>query len=116
MGGVTEAFVIVTAFIFVPISEHMFTIEASKKLFYARTKTKDFFIDDKLNPAYHGSHFNNKKACLEIKNHHIINISIKDGFCLFISNRLRGLFPDKIWSKKKKLTKLYEKSSKRIES
>lgn len=47
MGGITEAIVLVFAFIFIPISEHMFIIEASKKLFLARTKTNGLLKEDK---------------------------------------------------------------------
>ena len=43
LGGVTEAIVLIFAFIFIPISEHQFTIEASKMLFLARTKTTCLF-------------------------------------------------------------------------
>ena len=65
MGGITEAIVLVFAFIFIPISEHMFIVEASRKLFLARTKTEGLFKEAKN--SLPEPEFDSKKACKEIK-------------------------------------------------
>ena len=43
LGGVTDVFVLIFTYFFAPISEFNFILEASKKLFMARTKTDDLF-------------------------------------------------------------------------
>ena len=48
--------------------------------------------------------------------HRHISISTKDSCCLFISNKLDCFFPTCCWSKREKLTKLFETSEDRIEA
>ena len=83
----------------------MFIVEASRKLFLARTKTEGLFKEAKN--SLPEPEFDSKKACKEIKKHHTIYLSSIDGFKLYLSNKLGKFFPFKNWSKRQKLTKLY---------
>jgi|TARA_B110000285_G_C15064504_1_gene584339 hypothetical protein len=46
LGGITNIFMIFLGGIMHPISEHSFILKASKKLFIARTKDSELFLDD----------------------------------------------------------------------
>ena len=49
LGGVTEVVMIVFGFFLFPVSEHTFTIEATKKLFFASTSDDNLFEPGKAN-------------------------------------------------------------------
>jgi hypothetical protein len=82
LGGVTDVFVLIFTYFFAPISEFNFILEASKKLFMARTKTDDLFEKEKTK---HQAEFKSTKVENEIKKHRVITISIKDSIYLFFS-------------------------------
>lgn len=44
LGGVTEVIMLVFGFFLFPVSEHNFTIQATKKLFYASTSDNNLFL------------------------------------------------------------------------
>jgi hypothetical protein len=48
LGGVTDVFILIFTYFVAPISEHKFILEASKKLFIARTKSDDLFEPEKF--------------------------------------------------------------------
>ena len=113
LGGVTEALVLLFSFVFLPISEHQFILEATSKLFVARTKSETLFVNQKIKIK----EFENVNvADAEISKHRLIEISSKDSVYLYFSNKLGSLFPCKAWNKRKKLTKLYKIGANRIES
>jgi hypothetical protein len=117
MGGVTQAIVLMFAFIFIPIAEHEFIIAASNKLFYARTKTAGLFkYDKKHHGQKHVPKFDSIKATKEIKKHHVIYLSTADTTKLFFSNIMGKFYPFKNWEKRSKLSKLYQIGQNRIES
>ena len=52
----------------------------------------------------------------EIKKHKVIKISFLDNLYLYVTKALGCDCFDKIWSKRKKLTKLYEKGQDKLET
>ena len=52
----------------------------------------------------------------ELKKHRFISLTKTDYWLLYFSNSLGKAFPGYCWSKKKKLSKLYETGADRIES
>lgn len=44
LGGLTECFMLVFGFFLKPVSEHSFTLQATKRLFVAKTNTADLLL------------------------------------------------------------------------
>ena len=59
LGGITEVFILTFTYFFAPISEHKFIVNASKKLFKARTKSNDLFKNEIFK---HQAEFKSTKA------------------------------------------------------
>lgn len=120
LGGVIEIIMVAFGFIFYPISQHSFVIEATKRLFLANTSDDSLFelekIDDKKQAKIlDTSKFPDNKRHTYCKHRHI-SISMHDSCCLFCSNKLGWLFPSCCWQNHDKLSKLYRTSEDRIET
>lgn len=122
LGGVTEIIMILFGFILFQVSEHSFTIQATKKLFYASTSDDKLFEgskgeceSDKYLGEKNQPHDLDKELAQEALKHRHIRLNMIDKFLLLVSNKLGCLFCDCCWSKKEKLTRLYEKGADRIE-
>ena len=52
----------------------------------------------------------------ELKKNRFISLRKIDSFLLYLANSMGSCFPNKLWSKKKKLQRLYEEGNDRIEA
>ena len=117
---------IVFGFFLFPLSEHLFNIHATKRLFKARTSDTEFFaprredgsvdkyLDEKNKPANIDPELEERA-----KKHRHIRLSVCDKALLLISNLLVCYCIDLrclvCWSKRERMTKLIETGVDRIE-
>ena len=121
VGGITEVLMLCFGFFLFPISQHSFILQALRRLYKARTKDCKIFQDDcsvlkrKSTLTSSNSHGEKHKKC--IANYRNIKLDFKDTLFLYLSDWFGFLYCDKCWSKskKKRLDRLLEQGSKRIE-
>lgn len=129
---------IVFCFVILPISEHSFVVKAMKKLYIARTKDKDLFMQPKVKPRKNKKKFDTSgkdEKCVskklaaqkevfdklspmeraELDKHHKIKISFRQSAALFWENVFSdfccGIFLCECFvqnPKRSKLAKLYD--------
>jgi len=123
LGGIFEITMIVFGFFLFPISEHSFTIQAARLLYFARTKEKGLLneVDDSKENALEKyldqERYGNLRCSSvskEINKHRIIRLTRADNIKLFVSNILKSLCLNCCWGKKQKLQKLYQLSEEKI--
>lgn len=130
LGGVLEVIMVFTGIIFFPISEHHFILQATKRMFLARSsKRDDLFLDKKT--ANEEKNAEMLDILLETKmeenlpielqeecrHHYLARLGLKDSILLFLYNRF---YHPKLkkwcnWSKRSALQRLYNEGQERLE-
>ena len=87
LGGVTQVITIVFGIIFYPMSEHNFIIDATSRLFMARTKDAYLFEDCSEKKEKRTLYKHMQKNQEEIGKHRHIKIRFKDSMKLYITNQ-----------------------------
>ena len=98
LGGVTEVIMITFGFLLFPISEHSFIVDATKKLYLAKTVNNDLFHGgDKLDISKMIKTKNPKCACISKKDHNkyennrLITVDLKQNIRLFYDNFIQNV-------------------------
>lgn len=123
LGGILEITMIVFGFFLFPYSEHSYIMQASRTLFFARSKDSSLFdkskdpdSTDKLEKYNLDAMTNpSKELSEEMSKHHIIKLSLCDYVSLFFANVFKCLCCKCCFKKKDKLTHLYEESQEKLE-
>ena len=113
MGGVQGALCVCLEFMLLPIAHHCYILAVMKRLFLGQTRDKSLFKTQKKNKKKLTVDKDDKNAT-KIEKNRPIKLSLKDNFLLYISNTFGCLFCN-LWPKKKKLQKLYDVGSEKIE-
>ena len=123
LGGVTEVLMLVMGFLLFPISESSYNIMSTKRLFLARTKESNLFVQgDKT--CKKGKFLGNQnmpkgirdKLKKEIDKHRYVRMNYKDKICYYLYNQLGWLFfCNKCWKNQDKITKLIDEAQDRLD-
>lgn len=129
LGGVTEVIMLMFGFFLYPISEHSYITRATQRLYLARTQDGKLFekitkddIDSKEyaqkidKSLLQEGNEDEEKFRKNIRKHRVIKISFWDNLKLYITKDWSWEIWGKLWPKKDKLAKLYEKGQDAIES
>ena len=92
LGGVLEVILLAFGFVFNSIAYHSFLVQASKKLFYARTMIEDIFKRkmDKKTQAFVNSGILSYDEKEEVKKHRPIDLSLKMSSKLYMFTVFRS--------------------------
>lgn len=120
IGGIFEFTMVLFGFFMFPISNFSFVLQASRSMYFARTKDNSLFekaIDKELIEKLQkfeqlplDATFKEEK---EIKKHHIIRVSMANKVKLYFSRLTSGIC-FLCWRKRDKFHRLYQESDKKI--
>ena len=120
LGGVMQLIMLGFGLIMYPISEHQFTMKASRFLFFARTSMQNLFLkskEDSRIKRFRESGLLTHKEATELEKHHKIQLPKKENVLLFLHVWLGKSFLKKCCTFKNSeiLSKLYYKTTDNLE-
>lgn len=118
LGGVTEILAILFGFLLLPFAEHFFILDATKKIFMAKTNNDKMFLKSKKkeNKLENMKKQNKDHYTLEeLKTHRYMKIRLKDKLLLYLKKNWGCNCISKMWKDGHKFEKIYEKGQARID-